>query len=65
MTEIDNILTTVERQKFASMARYWYEVEEREDTSPLMDETLIIYRQLGVRTLFILARYIELTEEKD
>ena len=62
MTEVDNILTETERQKFISMARYWREVENREDTSPLDQELLVVLRWLQTRMLFVLARYIEITQ---
>lgn len=60
----DNILTHKERVTFRSMSRYWQEVEKREDTGPLLHELDKVYRMVGVDLLFILARYIELTEEE-
>ncbi len=62
ITKVDHILTDIERAKFKSMARYWREVEEREDTSPLEQEFLIVARWLQTRMLFVLARYIEITK---
>jgi hypothetical protein len=60
----DNILTHEERVAFRSMSRYWQEVAKREDTSPLLHELDKVRRMVGVDLLFILARYIELTEEE-
>lgn len=58
MTAKDNILTDKERAQLKSMANYWKEVRNREDTSQLE-------RALGAKILFIIARYIELTEEEE
>lgn len=62
MTEVDNILTDAERTKLTSMARYWREVEEREDISPLEHEMNQVFHMVGINLLFVLARYIEITK---
>lgn len=59
----DKILTDEERATLKSMAMYWEEVAEREEKGPLEHELLMVYRKLGYRVLFIIARYLELTEE--
>ena len=64
MTTKDNILTDEERGQLKSMAMYWKEVRGREDTSPLEHELLMVYRKLGYRMLYIIERYLELTEEE-
>jgi hypothetical protein len=58
------ILTDAERTELKSMATYWQEVEKREDTSPLDEELLMVYRRLGPKVLFIIAQYLELTENE-
>jgi len=60
----DNILTDAERITLKNMANYWQEVGKREDTSPLEEEHLMVYRKFGYKVLFIIARYLELTENK-
>ena len=63
MTTEDNILTAKDRSSLKSMSNYWREVAKREDTSPLEQELYTVTRRLGTNILFIIARYIELTEE--
>jgi len=60
----DNILTHEKRVKLQSMSTYWWEVKEREDKSLLGPELHQVYSMVGTDLLFIIARYIELTEEK-
>jgi hypothetical protein len=63
MTVEDNILTDKDRKSLKSMSNYWREVAKREDPSPLDQELYTVIRTLGTNILFIIARYIELTEE--
>lgn len=57
-----NILTDAERITLKSMAKYWQEVGKREDTSPLEEELSMVCRKFGYKVLFIIAQYLELTE---
>jgi len=58
------ILTDKERNTLASMATYWREVRQREDTSPLEHEIQQVYRMLGTRLLDIVEEYLNLTKER-
>jgi len=60
----NKVLTDSEIQGFKGMNRYWREVREREDTSPLVNETSTMIRLLGVRLLLLMEHYIELLEDE-
>lgn len=62
---MDEILTDSERKSLRSMVRYWNEVSEREDKGPLVGEVLVVSRLLGPKLLFVIAKYLELTEVKE
>lgn len=62
---MDEILTDSERKSLKSMARYWNEVAEREDKGPLYSEVLTVSKLLGPKLLFIVTKYLELTEGKE
>ena len=59
------ILSNGEVSGVLSMNKYWEEVSERENQSPLGDELNMIVRRLGVRRLFIIAEYAKLQKEEE
>lgn len=46
-------------------ARYWKEVAQREDTSPLQQEMNDVYVMLGTKILFVIMHYLQLLAEKE
>ena len=52
-------LTQHEIQAIKSMGKYWREVAERDDTTPLSAELHTMIGRLGTRLLFILLDYAE------
>lgn len=59
------ILSDGEVSGVLSMNKYWEEVSERENQSPLDNELNMIVRRLGVRILFIIAEYAKLQKEEE
>jgi len=57
-----DILTEDERRSLKSMARYWKEVRDRENQTPLYQEADMVNKLLGIRVLRIIEEYIEATE---
>lgn len=64
MTE-EKILTEEEVAAIKSMAIYWNEVKEREDTSPLFYETRQLINMLGTRLLFIVEDYAKRQKKEE
>lgn len=58
------ILTEDEMRSFKSMSRYWQEVRQRDDQSPLFYEVTVVRTRLGVRILDLVEAYIEMVEEE-
>ena len=51
------LLTNDEIDSVLSMNRYWEEVNQRLDKTPLQQELLVLVRFFGTRLLFIVADY--------
>jgi len=58
------ILSDGEVSGVLSMNKYWEEVSERENQSPLDNELNMIVRRLGIKILFIIAEYAKLQREE-
>lgn len=57
------ILTEDERTALKSMARYWDEVHQRDDSSPLYQEVPMVCNRLGVKILWIIEAYLDAVDE--
>ena len=58
------ILTKDERTALRSMARYWNEVDERDDSTPLHQEVSMVCDHLSTRILWIIEAYLDAVDEQ-
>ena len=58
------ILTEDERTALRSMAKYWNEVDERDNSTPLYQEVSMVCNRLSTRILWIIEAYLDAVDEQ-